>query len=157
MISGGCHANEFRPKHDTTGECFGEVARNAPRAHKNMPPPFSSPFFKAPPPPLAPRLSFSFRGPTYLSDQSAGAAKEVWPQNDQQRMLRNRGILRRPRLLRRPQFGRSGFSSHDHSVGGLFRRPLRRWAGRPGATALPLKQRGGPKIPLNERPLIGNF
>ena len=152
MISGGCHANEFRPKHDTTGECFGEVARNAPKAHKNIPPLLPSPFFKAPPPPLAPRLSFSFRGPTYFPEESAGAAKEVWTPDDPQKMLRNRGILCRPRLLRRPQFGRSGVSTHDHSVGGRFHRPLRHWAGRPGATSLPLKQRGGPKNPLNEHP-----
>ena len=58
MISGGCHANDFRGKNDETGNCFGEVARNAAKARKNTPPPLPSPLFTAPPRPRC--LSFPY-------------------------------------------------------------------------------------------------
>ena len=50
LISRGCHANEFRPKNDKVGECFGKVARKAPKVAKSTTTVAIPLVYSAPPP-----------------------------------------------------------------------------------------------------------
>ena len=152
MVSGGCHANGFRPKHDTTGECFGEVARNAPKAHKNIPPPLPSPFFKAPPRPWRLAFRFRFGGQRTSLRSPRGPRRKFGPQTTRKICSETAVYFADRGYFADPDLAEAGFVPTTIRSAAC---PTHRYGiGPVGQTRMPSHQTStkAPRIPLNGRP-----